>query len=460
MERKYLFSNEVLSLTEDAVSGDVKQYRKMLFRYGDYIDQSTGERDTKFDKKLAEEVKKNFDDKVIEHVPVPVDHDRDPLANAGELISLEVGDDGLYGVIEIRDWDIINRIDRKLIFDVSIGIYWNYQDTETGEDKGATLFHVALVNDPYIEHMSDFEAILAEESDSDDDNVRGRRELMRGLATRLSQAHREKSAIMFSVSANANNRKEYSMLVDVINDREFDVVVKYTQDGEEKTATIKAGETIQVPEDQAEAVKQQIAEAEEPKEDDEMSKGEQDGEAKKEASESEEKSEETDKKGESEAKEDKKEAEGEVKLSKAQAQEYAKLRRENAELKANEAYAKMLSDGYITPAQESAYKNIKLATILEPTATQFSKADGSKFSLGDELDKLLRSGNKKVEYSQTGSRNADGESEEKPLSESLSKAEREELETRHGITASRIDELAKKNPQFVKSMNKIINKEQ
>jgi len=249
------------------------------------------------------------------------------------------------------------------------------------------------------------------------------------------------------------------MLVDVINDREFDVVVKYTQDGEEKTATIKAGETIQVPEDQAEAVKQQIAEAEEPK-DDEMSKGEQDGEAKKEASESEEKSEETDKKGESEAKEDKKEAEGEVKLSKAQAQEYAKLRRENAELKANEAYAKMLADGYITPAQESAYKNIKLATILEPTATQFSKADGSKFSLGDELDNLLRAGNKKVEYSQTGSRNADGESEEKPLSESLSKAEREELETRHGITASRIDELAKKNPQFVKSMNKIINKEQ
>lgn len=448
MERKYLFSNEVLSLTEDALSADVKQYRKMLFRYGDYIDQSTGERDTKFDKKLAEEVKKNFDDKVIEHVPVPVDHDRDPLANAGELISLEVGDDGLYGVIEIRDWDIINRIDKKLIFDVSIGIYWDYQDTETGDYVGATLFHVALVNDPYIEHMSDFEAILAEESDSDDDNVRGRRELMRGLATRLSQAHREKSAIMFSVSANANNRKEYSMLVDVINDREFDVVVKYTQDGEEKTVTIKAGETIQVPEDQAEAVKQQIAEAEEPKEDDEMSKGDQDEEAKKEASESEE------------AKEDKKEAEGEVKLSKAQAQEYAKLRKENAELKANEAYARMLSDGYITPAQESAYKNIKLATILEPTATQFSKADGSKFSLGDELDKLLRSGNKKVEYSQTGSRNADGESEEKPLSESLSKAEREELETRHGITASRIDELAKKNPQFVKSMNKIINKEQ
>lgn len=117
------------------------------------------------------------------------------------------------------------------------------------------------------------------------------------------------------------------MKVKVKNDREFDVQVKFQEDGEEKVVTIAAGAEIEVPEDQAEAVKQQIADAEAP-----------------EAEEAEEK---------------KEEKENEFSdREKALADREAAIAEKEAALakKAAEAkFDKLLSDGKVVPAQKEAF---------------------------------------------------------------------------------------------------------
>ena len=117
------------------------------------------------------------------------------------------------------------------------------------------------------------------------------------------------------------------MKVKVKNDREFDVQVKFQEDGEEKVVTIAAGAEIEVPEDQAEAVKQQIADAEAP-----------------EAEEAEEK---------------KEEKENELSdREKALADREAAIAEKEAALakKAAEAkFDKLLSDGKVVPAQKEAF---------------------------------------------------------------------------------------------------------
>lgn len=50
----------------------------------------------------------------------------------------------------------------------------------------------------------------------------------------------------------------------VTNDRDFDVEIKYVENGEEKTIVVKSGESVDVPEDLAEDIKKQIADAETP----------------------------------------------------------------------------------------------------------------------------------------------------------------------------------------------------
>jgi hypothetical protein len=60
--------------------------------------------------------------------------------------------------------------------------------------------------------------------------------------------------------------KEYAMSnVTVKNERDFAVTVKFTVDGEEKTAVVEPGAEVEVPEDAKEAVETQVKDAEAPK---------------------------------------------------------------------------------------------------------------------------------------------------------------------------------------------------
>lgn len=312
------------------------RYRKMLFRYGTFIDAMTGEKDLELTKELAEELKANLEAKAIERVPVPVDHTRDPKANTGELLEIEVGDDAAYGILQIRDYDAIYRIDNDLVFDVSVKINWNYIDTETGKEWGAILEHVALINDPYIEHMSGFEAVVANAADdTQDEYSKGMRGMLQELSTSLSRQYGDKSVIMLSVNANKRKGDDAMEDVDVTNSRDFDVEVTYTRDGEEVKATVKAGEVVSVPQDQEEAVKKQIEDAVKPtdeeEEDDELSRGKK--------------------------KEDAELSKGDtVSLSKEEHAQLIKDREENQALKAEQAYATLSKEGFLVPAQEEALR--------------------------------------------------------------------------------------------------------
>lgn len=414
------------------------RYRKMLFRYGTFIDAMTGEKDLELTKELAEELKANLEAKAIERVPVPVDHTRDPKANTGELLEIEVGDDAAYGILQIRDYDAIYRIDNDLVFDVSVKINWNYIDTETGKEWGAILEHVALVNDPYIEHMSGFEAVVANAADdTQDEYSKGMRGMLQELSTSLSRQYGDKSVIMLSVNANKRKGDDAMEDVDVTNSRDFDVEVTYTRDGEEVKATVKAGEVVSVPQDQEEAVKKQIEDAVKPTdeddEDDELSRGKK--------------------------KEDAELSKGDtVSLSKEEHAQLIKDREENQALKAEQAYATLSKEGFLVPAQKEAYLALHRQLGNDSATVSLSKEGGKegeteKHGLLDAFNSLIKAGGKQIEFSQSGTKKTeDDEETEKPLSQQLSKDQLKQLEKDHNITADKIDELAKKNPAFAQSM--------
>lgn len=71
-----------------------------------------------------------------------------------------------------------------------------------------------------------------------------------------------------SDNKDSNNKGEHDMFVTVKNSRSFDVTIKYTNAaGDEVEKTLKAGETIDVKEDQADAVKNAISDAQAPQAD-------------------------------------------------------------------------------------------------------------------------------------------------------------------------------------------------
>jgi len=125
--------------------------------------------------------------------------------------------------------------------------------------------------------------------------------------------------------------------VKVTNDRDFDVEVKWQEDGEEKTATIAAGADIEVPEDQEEAVKQQIADAKEPEDKDEDKSGEDNLSDKKDLS------------------DEQKALEAEKAELAREKAELAKQKRELSEKQAEAEYEKLLSEGKLVPAQKESY---------------------------------------------------------------------------------------------------------
>lgn len=291
-----------------------KRYVKQVAKFGDFVDPRGGKQPMKLDKTWADKIVGNFKSGVRGYIPVPLGHPQSDAEladlNRGELVDLEARDDGLYGTIEIRDPKTAEAIDTQQIPDVSVAFDDDYQDKKTGNWVGATLKHVGLVVNPYLKGMTQFEPVQMSDSAA--------------------------AAVLFSDSATGNgatnnNEKESNTMetVDVKNDKDFDIDVKYTTADGEQTATVKAGETITVPKDQEETVTKQIADAVDPE--DKADNG---------ADEDQELSEEQKKK----AKE----------LSDREAAIAAK-ETALAEKEAETTFATLLSEGKVVPAQKEAY---------------------------------------------------------------------------------------------------------
>lgn len=288
----------------DNEGGKYKRFKKQICQFGEYVDPNNTSKRMVLDKLFGKRLKENFDNGKYGVVAVPLGHPRNSseLAawNRGEMVNMELTDDGINAVIEIRDDETAKSIENRNIPDVSMGFEDNYLDKKTGKFVGPLLKHVGLVVDPYIKGMRRF-VPLADEV----------------------------PAVLFSDSQDYE-KEDKAMTVKIKNDREFDVEVTYAVDGENKTEMVAAGAEIEVPEDQAEAVKQQIADAEAPKD--------------------------SDKENELSERE-KALADREAVL----AEKEAAAAKRDAEAKFN----KLLSDGKVVPAQKDAFMALSEASSTE-----------------------------------------------------------------------------------------------
>jgi phage I-like protein len=218
-------------------------YSKQIIKFGNYVDPWFPEWPMTLDSEWGDLIKENFDKKTVGRVAVPASHTDDPEKNRGELLAVENDGEGLNGTLDIRDPQTVQDIENELIWDDSISFTNNYID-EKGIGHGPVLFHVALVNNPYITGMAGFQALSK-------------------AASHIRQAFSQKhsgSAIVLSKSV-----KELSNMKPVKNEKEFPVKVNYQDaEGKDVEATIEPGQELEVPEATAEGVTQQIAAAEAP----------------------------------------------------------------------------------------------------------------------------------------------------------------------------------------------------
>lgn len=375
---------------------DGRRYRKQLVKFGAWVSPHDPRKKMVLDKSWAAQVVQNFKDKVLNKVPVVEGHPKTSgellSATRGWLAGLSIEDDGVYGELDITASDTTQKIDSGLFDDVSISFDLDYLDKLKGNNVGPALLHVGIVNDPYLKGMKPFQA-LADKT----------------------------KVIMLSESKELEVSK-------VKNDREFPIEVKFTEEGEEKTATIAAGEEIEVPEEVAEAVTTQVSEAVAPeveKTDEEKAAEEA---AAKEAADKEAADKEATEKAEAEAKAKEEAEKSELEKTKeALADANAKIALGEAEAK----YNALLAEGKIVPAQKDAF--ISLSTA--PTST-ISLADGVTTSLSDLLTDLFKAAPKRISFGEEG---ASGDDAEKTPYDELSDEEKAATE-RLGVSPDEYNE--------------------
>lgn len=432
------------------------QYRKMIAKYGKWVNPLFPIEYMELDKEWAQEVAKNFDAKVIDHVPIPLNHTDDVSANTGELVGVEVGEDGLYGILEIRDWQTIDKIESGVIFDVSISFDWNYVDTELGQEHGPVLLHVALVNNPYLKGMTGFEK-TADQLEKEEAEAAAWGDLE--FLTDFSKKHKQ-SAIMLSESKAKELRE---MLVTIKNDRDFPVTISVKdEDGEAVEKVLQPGEECQVPQDQSEAILATITDAVKADDDEES----EEDKAAREAKEAEDQAAADKKKEEDEAAAAAaaaaadKDLTDEEKAAKAEKAELADLRKKNATLELSQKYDTLLKAGKITPAQKDrfmALAEVHGSTVqLSGKPVQLSQVVVDILSAGPQVVKFDESGTAKTEEEKKAEQEAAdaaaaADASKKP-SELLSDQEKAGMQA-VGADPSRMDELAGKYPAMAAALN-------
>lgn len=384
-------------------------FKKRIINFGEYADQWFPEYTLELDKEVwGKEVLENFKAKTVGRVYVPASHTDDPEKNRGEVLDMFLSEDGagIDAIIDVRDPETVAKIEGDLIWDVSIGFTMNWI-TKEGDEKGAAIYHVALVNNPYIEDMTPFEAFAKVT------------EVCRAELAHSYQAN----AIMLS---RVGIKKEFTMEnVAIKNDKDFPVEVTFKEGEEDKTVTVQPGEEVQVPEDQKEAVEKVIADAVKPEDEEEDEEETAEEKAAREA----------------------KEAEDADKDS-----ELARLRKSDAEFrkKAVDAeYSKLLKEGKIVPAQEKAFKALAMSG---DSKVEFTKKDGkvTQLSVSKLLEKLFAHAPKAVEFSEKGSnkgkKKAELDKEQTPY-DKLSEEAKAGLKAT-GVTKERYNENVEKHPEM------------
>lgn len=393
-----------------------KLYKKRIINFGEYADQWFPEYFLHLDEAWGESVLQNFKDGTVGRVYVPASHTDDPDKNRGEVIDMFLSDDGagIDAILDIRDEETVEKIEADLIWDVSIGFTMNWI-TKEGDEKGPAIYHVALVNNPYIEDMTPFEAFAKVTA-----------ECRAEVATNYGA-----NAIMLSRSGIKKELSKESDMdkVKITNDKEYPVEVTYKDSDEDVTVTVEAGAEVEVPADQKEVVETLIADSTAPEE---------------------EETEEEKAAREEQERKDKEAADAKSEEDKAKDAELSKLRKQNEEFRKKEVdnqYQALLKEGKIVPAQEKAFKALAMASDQSIT---FSKEDGksTQLSVSQLLQEFTKNAPKVVKYSEDGGAGGgeDVDKDQTPY-DKLSEEAKAGLQAT-GVSKERYNENVAKHPEM------------
>lgn len=148
-------------------------FKKHLLTKGKLNHPAVGEVD--IDDEFFQHIKKNFDDGVCPIVQVPLanaknEHSEEPDRNIGEVIDVQIDDDKLYAILDIRDPEHAARMG-KTYLGASAMLHMDYTNTKTQEKVGPTLLHSCVTNRPYVIDLDDYEEIVAATTDRSDEPV-------------------------------------------------------------------------------------------------------------------------------------------------------------------------------------------------------------------------------------------------------------------------------------------------
>lgn len=331
----------------------------------------------------ADEAIANFNAKTYgKRISVPRNHTGDVNANAGWVVKFEKGVGGLWAYLDIIDERTLEDLEKGLIGDVSMGFDWNYQDQKSGMKHGFCIGHIALVTDPYLNDMDDFQktdkAELSRRYDA--------------LAENLGVSNKSGLILMSKNNVEELKRMKFAK---VTNDKDFAVEVSYKDaEGNEVKQTAQPGAELEVPAEAEEAVKSQVAGATaavtDPPEVEPSSTPAADP---KETPDDADPTPTGDDPVETTTEDEKK--------------ELARLRGERAEWEAEKEYQSLLSKGKIVPAQKELFLGLSKAAAqakvtLSATVPGITLAKGQALTVPTMLSAILNAGPKTIKLGEQG----------------------------------------------------------
>lgn len=135
---------------------DKNRFKKTILKLGKWYHWAADGGVLNVTKEMVDNITKNFKNKTLENVSVPLTHTNDPSKNTGEVVELIKTEDGLDAICEIKDESIVKKIKDGIIKSISASIDPNYMVKTDKKFVGPTLLHAALVQEPFIKGMGGF----------------------------------------------------------------------------------------------------------------------------------------------------------------------------------------------------------------------------------------------------------------------------------------------------------------
>ena len=136
-------------------------FRVQALPYGSWVHPSDPDEQLVIDQAVVQAIVKNFEDRVLDNVPVPWRHTEHPAENTGFVLAAIEVEDGLDLIVNVPEAK--EFIDKELVGGISLAIDFEYMDKQSGDILGPTMLHCALVSNPYLKGMRKFEQLDPEE---------------------------------------------------------------------------------------------------------------------------------------------------------------------------------------------------------------------------------------------------------------------------------------------------------